>query len=76
MLTFRTTELKDIDKIIHFLFAKAEENDRETNKHLLAECIGHIAKISSVELKRILDSVQDMNTARRYLVASSLRYAL
>lgn len=58
------------------MFAKAEESDRETNKHLLAECIGHVAKICPTELKKIVDSAKDMNPARKYIVASSLRYAL
>lgn len=76
MLSFRVTDFENIEKVIHFLFSKAEESDRETNKHLLAECIGHVAKICPRELKKILDSVTEMNPARRYIVASSLRYAL
>ena len=45
LLSFREADFPNMDKIIHFLFSKAEESDRETNKHLLAECIGHVAKI-------------------------------
>lgn len=36
LLSFREADFPNMDKIIHFLFSKAEESDRETNKHLLA----------------------------------------
>lgn len=76
MLHFSEKEFEGLPKILLFLFQKGEESNRETNQYAISESIGEVSRISPREMRNILNSINDMNESRKFIVASSLRFAL
>ena len=77
MLGFIDKAFGNLIQLIEWLFAKSEDNlEAESNYYIIAECVGRAAFLSTQAEERVLSNSQSTSPRRRFVVASSLRFAL
>ena len=77
MLGFTDKAFGNLIQLIEWLFAKSEDNlEAESNYYIIAECVGRAAFLSTQAEERVLSNSQSTSPRRRFVVASSLRFAL
>ena len=76
MLTFRTQEFPEIEKLTSWLLSKSEQNfDGESVYYVISECIGKIFMLSSRVMKNNIKDAAKLPQNKRYIISNSLKFA-